>query len=161
MTMKIRTKMCAAIVLLVVIATIAFLGLFFTICAEASTGMYSRDAQGNVYLSETGWVQIGSDTYYAHKTRSRMYAEGEACRNTYRWRGDKLYYFGKDAKAIRHSTHYIKLDKDRTVKYIYTPGDGNRERYNVAHKRYQIRKHGKWEDTGMQTTIWWMCDWQE
>ena len=159
--MNTRTKMCVAVVLLVAIATIAFLGLFFTICAEASTGMYSRDAQGNVYISETGWVQIGSDTYYVHKTRSRMYAEGEACRNTYRWRGDKLYYFGKDAKAIRHSTRYIKLNKDRTVKYIYTPGSGHRERYNVAHKRYQIRGHGKWKDTGMQTTIWWMCDGQE
>lgn len=155
--MKVRKS--SIIVAIVMAAAMAF--LLCCICAEASTGMRSHDAQGNVYISETGWVQIGSDTYYVHKTRSRMYAEGEACRNTYRWRGDKLYYFGKDAKAIRHSTHYIKLDKDRTVKYIYTPGDGNRERYNVAHKRYQIRKHGKWEDTGMQTTIWWMCDWQE
>lgn len=155
--MKVRKS--SIIVAIVMAAAMAF--ILCCICAEASTGMRSHDAQGNVYISETGWVQIGSDTYYAHKTRSRMYAEGEACRNTYRWRGDKLYYFGKDAKAIRHSTHYIKLDKDRTVKYIYTPGDGNRERYNVAHKRYQIRKHGKWEDTGMQTTIWWMCDWQE
>lgn len=155
--MKVRKS---SIIVAIVMAT-AMAFLLCCICAEASTGMRSHDAQGNVYISETGWVQIGSDTYYVHKTRSRMYAEGEACRNTYRWRGDKLYYFGKDAKAIRHSTHYIKLDKDRTVKYIYTPGDGNRERYNVAHKRYQIRKHGKWEDTGMQTNIWWMCDWQE
>lgn len=155
--MKVRKS--SIIVAIVMAAAMAF--ILCCICAEASTGMRSHDAQGNVYISETGWVQIGSDTYYAHKTRSRMYAEGEACRNTYRWRGDKLYYFGKDAKAIRHSTHYIKLDKDRTVKYIYTPGDGNRERYNVANKRYQIRRHGKWKDTGMQTNIWWMCDWQE
>lgn len=155
--MKVRKS--SIIVAIVMVAAMAF--LLCCICAEASTGMRSHDAQGNVYISETGWVQIGSDIYYVHATKSRMYAEGEACRNTYRWRGDKLYYFGKDAKAIRHSTHYIKLDKDRTVKYIYTPGDGNRERYNVAHKRYQIKKHGKWEDTGMQTTIWWMCDWQE
>ena len=155
--MKVRKS--SIIVAVVMAAAMAF--LLCCICAEASTGMRSHDAQGNVYISETGWVQIGSDIYYVHATKSRMYAVGEACRNTYRWRGDKLYYFGKDAKAIRHSTHYIKLDKDRTVKYIYTPGDGNRERYNVAHKRYQIRKHGKWEDTGMQTTIWWMCDWQE
>ena len=155
--MKVRKS--SIIVAIVMAAAMVF--LLCCICAEASTGMRSHDAQGNVYISETGWVQIGSDTYYVHKTRSRMYAEGEACRNTYRWRGDKLYYFGKDAKAIRHSTHYIKLDKDRTVKYIYTPGDGNRGRYNVAHKRYQIKKHGKWKDTGMQTNIWWMCDWKE
>lgn len=154
-----KCRKSSIIVAIVLAAAMAF--LLCCICAEASTGMRSHDAQGNVYLSETGWVQIGSDTYYAHKTRSRMYAEGEACRNTYRWRGDKLYYFGKDAKAIRHSTHYIKLDKDRTVKYIYTPGGGNRERYNVPNMRYQIRWHGKWKDTGMQTNIWWMCDWQE
>ena len=159
--MNTRTKMCVAVVLLVAIATIAFLGLFFTICAEASTGMYSRDAQGNVYISETGWVQIGSDTYYVHSTKSRAYRKYEACRNTYRWREGKLYYFGDDGKMIRKSTKYIKLNRDRSVKYVYTPGTGRSERWNASLLRYQQRKKdGGWRETGNQTNLWWSCDWQ-
>lgn len=144
------------------IVMIVFMTLFLMIIAEAKThdGMFSRDAHGNIYISQTGWVRIGNHTYYSHKTRSRLYGKNEICRNTYRWRNGKLYYFDGTGRAIRHSTKYIKLNRDRTVKYIITPGSGGRERYSTKAKRYQIRENGKWRDTGNQTNIWWMCDWQ-
>jgi len=64
--MKVRKS--SIIVAIVMAAAMAF--LLCCICAEASTGMRSHDAQGNVYISETGWVQIGSDTYYVRSRSS-------------------------------------------------------------------------------------------
>lgn len=142
------------------IVVIVFMTLFLMIVAEAKThGMLSRDSQGNIYISGTGWVRIGSDTYYSHKTRSRMYAKNEVCRNTFRWRDGRLYYFGRDGKAIRRSTKHIKIKKG-AVAYIITPGTGGKERYSTKARRYQIKKKDGWHDTGNQTNVWWMCDWQ-
>lgn len=107
----------------------------------------------------TGWVTINGDTYYIHVSRSRMYNRGEPCWDAYRWRGDKLYYFGYDGKMIKHSTKLIRLNRDHSVRYIYTPGNKN-DRYNVRRRRYQRRKDGKWKEYGMQTNAYWMCDWQ-
>ncbi len=99
---------------------------------------------------------------YIHKTKSAMYDKGEPTRNAYRWRGDKLYYYGNSGRQLRHNTKYIKLHRNDSVKYIYTPGTNHNERYNVKHMRYQKRKkNGHWMDVGMQTNIWWMCDMQE
>ena len=148
---------------LIALAMAAILLLLIVSTAEAkNVGMISRNADGDVFLSETGWVQVGSDTYYSHKTKSRMYQVGEACRNTYRWRGIKLYYFEDDAKMLRSNTKYIKLNKDHSVHYIYMPGTNHNDRYNARLGRYQKRdRKGRWKEYGMQTNIWWMCDMQE
>lgn len=137
-----------------------YMALFLQIIAEASTGMYSRNSEGNVYISETGWIRIGSATYYVHETKSRMYDRYEACRNAYRWRDGKLYYFGDDGKMAKHSTQDMKLSHDHSVRYIYTPGTGRRERYNAKLRRYQIKTSGGWRTVGNETFVWWMCDWQ-
>lgn len=108
----------------------------------------------------TGWVTINGDTYYIHKSRSRMYNRGEPCWDAYRWRGDKLYYFDHDGRMIKHSTKLIKLNHDHSVKYIYTPGNKN-NRYSTKRRRYQRRsKDGTWHEYGMQTNLYWMIDWQ-
>lgn len=128
-------------------------------CAE-TTGMYSQNGNGDIYITQTGWTAVNGAIYYVHATKSQMYDRHEACRNTFRWRGDKLYYFGNDGRMITRNTRYIKLNSDNSVKYIYTAGTGRRERYSPARKRYQEKRRGKWHDTGNQTNIWWRCDWQ-
>lgn len=128
-------------------------------CAE-TTGMYSQNGTGDIYISQTGWTTVNGGIYYVHATKSQIYDRHEACRNTFRWRGDKLYYFGNDGRMITRNTRYIKLNSDNSIKYIYTAGTGRRERYNPARKRYQENHRGKWHDTGNQTNIWWRCDWQ-
>ena len=101
---------------LIALAMAAILLLLIVSTAEAkNVGMISRNADGDVFLSETGWVQVGNYTYYSHKTKSRMYQVGEACMNTYRWRGNKLYYFEDDGKMLLSNTKYIKLNKDHSV----------------------------------------------
>ena len=56
---------------LIALAMAAILLLLIVSTAEAkNVGMISRNADGDVFLSETGWVQVGSDTYYSHKTKS-------------------------------------------------------------------------------------------
>jgi hypothetical protein len=137
-----------------------YMALFLQIIAEASTCMYAWNAEGNIYISETGWIRIGNDTYYVHETKSRMYDRYEACRNAYRWRGAKLYYFGNDGKMAKHSTQDMKLSHDHSVRYIYTQGAGHRERYNAKLHRYQIKVSGTWHTVGNETFVWWMCDWQ-
>ena len=137
-----------------------YMALFLQIIAEASTGMYSRNSEGNIYISETGWIRIGSATYYVHETKSRMYDRYEAFRNAYRWRDASLYYFGDDAKMAKRSTRDMKLSHDHSIKYIYTPGTGHRERYNAKLRRYQIKTRGGWRTVGNETFVWWMCDWQ-
>lgn len=152
-----KHAVCFLIALVMAAAVMAAIAL----TAEAKTGMYSRNSDGDVFISETGWIQIGSDTYYVHSTKSRAYRKYEACRNTYRWREGKLYYFGDDGKIIRKSTKYIKLNRDHSVKYVYTPGTGRSERWNASLMRYQQRgKDGGWRETGNQTNLWWKCDWQ-
>jgi len=147
--------------LITAVITVVYMALFLQIIAEASTGMYSRTAEGNVYISETGWIRIGSDTYYVHETKSRMYDRYEACRNAYRWRDGKLCYFGDDGKMAKHSTRDMKLSHDHSVRYIYTPGTGHGERYNAKLRRYQIKTSGGWRTVGNETFVWWMCDWQQ
>ena len=134
-------------------AMIVLICLCHALQAEAGTGL--------VWLGRrTGWVTIHGDTYYIHETRSRMYHRGEPCWDAYRWRGNKLYYFGRNGRMLKHNTKLIKLNRDHSVKYIYTPGDRN-NRYNTKLRRYQRRgKEGKWYEYGMQTNIYWMCDWQ-
>lgn len=146
--MKKRIRALIATIFLLVIC------FGFATCVEAGTRM--------VWIgSRTGWVKINGGIYYIHETRGYTYNRGEPCQNDYRWKGNKLYYFGRDGQMIKHSTMLIKLKRDHSVKYIYTPGDKNK-RYNATCKRYERKgKSGKWYECGMQTDIYWMCDWQK
>lgn len=130
----------------IVASTLAFMVAVLLLCmiAEAST--------------RTGYI----GDRYLHKTKSAMYDRGEPTRNAYRWRGGRLYYYGNNGRQLRHSTKYIKLNRNDSVKYIYFPGTNHNERYNVQLRRYQVRKkNGHWMTVGNQTNIWWMCDMQE
>ena len=96
-----------------------------------------------------------------------MYKRCELLTNGYRVRNNKLYYFGADgAMATRktsrdRSTRYIDFNRDGSVHYIYPAGRKKpNERYNANHRRYQVKKHGKWRDTGMQVWPVGMIDWQ-
>lgn len=148
-----------------VAAFLAFMIAILIVCmiTEASTtGILSTDSQGNVYATHTGWLKVDGRTYYIHKTKSHIYDKGEACRNEYRWRNGKLYYFADDGRMITSSTHYIKLNSDDSVKYVYIPGTNHCERFNVNLRRYQkLTKRCRWIEVGNQTNMWWACDWQE
>lgn len=121
-----------------------------SMAAEASTRIC-----GEPY--RFGWT----GSMYIHKTKSMMYDKGEPTRNAYRWHNGRLYYFDNNGVVLRHSTKYIKVENGH-VKHIYVTGTNHNERYNVKHRRYQVRKkNGHWMDVGNQTNIWWMCDMQE
>lgn len=122
---------------------------------------------GDITISDdkgvmTGWIRVGKDTYYAHRTESRMYSKGQVARNTYRVNNNKFYYFCNDGRMLKKSTKYIKLNKDKSVKYIYPPSDGwAGYRYNTKLRRYQYRdSNGKWISTGNQCYPYGMVDWQ-
>ena len=104
--------------------------LFMTVSAECATGMISQNGSGDIYITETGWVTVDGGIYYVHATKSQMYDRHEACRNTYRWRGNKLYYFRDNGKMLKKSTKYIKLNRDHSIRYIYTPGTNHNERWS-------------------------------
>ena len=155
------------------IAIGVFTGLLLTIfmfamVTEASAGMMSEDAEGRIFSSQTGYFVVNSKTYYSHYSKSRMYEAHELLTNGYRVRGTKLYYFGADGAMVTrktsrdHTTRYIDFNRDGSVHYIYPAGMGEpHERYNANHRRYQVRKHGKWRDVGQQVWPWGMIDWQE
>ena len=150
-----------------------FTGLLLTIfifamVTEAKTVNVAEDIyEGRYYSAERGYFTAGGKTYYAHQSKSAMYDKGELVTNAYRVRNNKLYYFGRDgamltAKTSRNkTTRYIDFNRDGSVHYIFPAGYGEpRERYNANHQRYQVRKHGKWIDTGMQCWPYGMIDWQ-
>lgn len=157
------------------IATGLFTGLLLTIFmfamvteAKTSNGIMGTDAGGRIFSTHTGYFTVRGKTYYAHKTSSRMYKKGELLTNGYRVRHGKMYYFGADGAMItrktsrNRSTRYIDFNRDGSVHYIYPAGRGTKkERYNANHRRYQVRKHGKWKDVGQQVWPWGLIDWQE
>lgn len=135
--------------------------------AKTTTGLMGQDSQGRYFSTETGYFTVQGKTYYAHHSKSRMYAKGELATNTYRIRNNKLYYFGADGAMITKktrrdkTTRYIDFNKDGSVHYIYPAGKGEPyERYNANRQRYQVRKHGKWHDTGNQCWPYGMIDHQ-
>ena len=139
----------------------------FAMITEASTGLMTEDAEGRIFSSQTGYFKVQGKTYYSHYSKSRMYEAHELLTNGYRVRGAKLYYFGVDgAMIIRktsrdRSTRYIDFNRDGSVHYIYPAGRGEpHERYNANRRRFQVLKHGKWRDTGMQVWPVGMIDWQ-
>lgn len=141
--------------------------LMFAMVTEASTGLMSEDAEGRIFSSHTGYFVVNGKTYYSHYSKSRMYEAHELLTNGYRVRGNKLYYFGADGAMVTRktsrdrSTRYIDFNRDGSVHYIYPAGRRTKkERYNANHRRYQVKKHGKWRDTGMQVWPVGMIDWQ-
>lgn len=155
------------------IATGLFTGLLLTIFmfamvteAKTSIGIMGTDAGGRIFSTHTGYFTVRGKTYYAHKTSSRMYKKGELLTNGYRVRHGKLYYFGPDGAMVTRktsrdrSTRYIDFNRDGSVHYIYPAGRKKpNERYNANHRRYQVKKHGKWRDTGNQCWPYGMIDW--
>lgn len=151
----------------IVAVVIMIISMCSIIEAKSTTGLMGQDSQGRYFSTETGYFTVQGKTYYAHHSKSRMYAKGELATNTYRIRNNKLYYFGADGAMITKktrrdkTTRYIDFNKDGSVHYIYPAGRGEPyERYNANRQRYQVRKHGKWRDTGMQCWPYGMIDHQ-
>jgi len=157
------------------IATGLFTGLLLTVFmfamiteAKTTNGIMGTDAGGRIFSTHTGYFTVRGKTYYAHCSSSRMYKKGELLTNGYRVRNGKMYYFGPDGAMVtrktsrNRSTRYIDFNRDGSVHYIYPAGRGTKkERYNANHRRYQVKKHGKWRDTGNQCWPYGMIDWQE
>ncbi len=151
-----------------------FTGLLLTVFmfamvteAKTSNGIMGTDAGGRIFSTHTGYFTVRGKTYYAHKTKSHMYKRGELLTNGYRVRNGKMYYFGPDGAMVTRktsrdrSTRYIDFNRDGSVHYIYPAGRRTKkERYNANHRRYQVKKHGKWRDAGMQVWPVGMIDWQ-
>ena len=155
------------------IAIGTFTGLLLTIFVFAmvteakTTGIMSMDEEGRIYSTQTGYFTVQGKTYYAHHSKSAMYEKGELATRTYRVRNGKMYYFGPDGAMItrktsrNRTTRYIDFNKDGSVHYVYPAGYGEvRERYNANRRRFQVLKHGKWRDTGMQVWPYGWIDWQ-
>jgi hypothetical protein len=141
--------------------------IFAMITEAKTTGIMSMDEEGRIYSTQTGYFTVHGKTYYAHKTKSHMYKRGELLTNGYRVRNGKMYYFGPDGAMVTRktsrdrSTRYIDFNRDGSVHYIYPAGRRTKkERYNANHRRYQVKKHGKWRDAGMQVWPVGMIDWQ-
>lgn len=151
----------------IVAVVIMIISMCSIIEAKTTTGLMGQDSQGRYFSTETGYFTVQGKTYYAHHSKSQMYAKGELATNTYRIRNNKLYYFGADGAMITKktrrdkTTRYIDFNKDGSVHYIYPAGRGEPyERYNANRQRYQVRKHGKWRDTGNQCWPYGMIDHQ-
>jgi hypothetical protein len=141
--------------------------MFAMITEAKTTGIMHQDSEGRIYSTQTGYFKVRGKTYYAHHSKSAMYDKGELLTNGYRVRNNKLYYFGADGAMVTKktrrdkSTRYIDFNRDGSVHYIYPAGQRTKkERYNANHRRYQVKKHGKWRDAGMQVWPVGMIDWQ-
>lgn len=155
---------------LVIACAMALILAVMLVCmiAEGKNILFAEDFEGRIYSAERGYFEAGGNTYYAHKTKSQMYEVGELLTNGYRVRHGKMYYFGPDGAMItrktsrNRTTRYIDFNKDGSVHYVYPAGYGEvRERYNANRRRFQVLKHGKWRDTGMQVWPYGWIDWQE
>lgn len=155
-----------------------YMVLLMMICTEAKVTGVNVDApagitdihetsSGEMYIVingkvRTGWIRFRGKTYYAHTTASQMYLKGELCRNTYRVRKGKMYYFGDDGAMVTKEMKYVSFNKDGSVKEIYPSGRMiRRYRYNANRRRYQwLNDSGKWTDVGMQCWPEGSIDWQ-
>ena len=154
-------------------ATFAFMIAILLVCmiteakTTASTGLMGEDDMARQYSTQLGYFKVNGKTYYAHHSRSAMYAKGELATNTYRIRGGKMYYFGPDGAMITRktprdkSTRYIDFNRDGSVWLIYPAGYYEKlERYNAKRHRFQEFVDGEWKDTGMQCWPFGWIDWQ-
>lgn len=154
------------------ITIMAVIIMIFSMCvtaeAKIGTGLMGEDCEGRYFSTQTGYFTVQGKTYYAHKTKSQMYEVGELATSTYRVRGGKMYYFGADGAMLTRKSpreklsRYIDFNKDGSVHYIYPAGYRTKyERYNANRHRFQVYKHGKWRDEGMQVYPYGWIDWQE
>lgn len=149
-------------IILSILTFIMVISSVYVISEAATVGVLGKNwDSGNVTAEHTGWLNINGNVYYIHKTKSTKYDIGEACRNDYRWRNGKLYYFKDDGRMQTKNSCYIKLDADHSLERIIIAGSNGKDCYNAKRKRYQHKINGHWHDVGMQTNVWWMCDWQE
>lgn len=134
--------------------------------AKGMTGVI-RDGSGNLYIVKNGKIRTGlvhcrGRIYYAHKTRSRKYPTASLVKNEYKVIRGSWYYFGSDGSAQRRDSHYIDVrSRDCTVRYIYTPGTGRRQRFNTSSWRYERKINGRWRATGNQCDMYGVYDPQE
>ena len=139
------------------ITIMAVIIMIFSMCvtaeAKIGTGLMGEDCEGRYFSTQTGYFTVQGKTYYAHKTKSQMYEVGELATSTYRVRGGKMYYFGADGAMLTR-----KSPREKLSRYIYRT---KYERYNANRHRFQVYKHGKWRDEGMQVYPYGWIDWQE
>ena len=160
-----------------IIKTLAMAMIAMMIMAAGDAGAYStqakgvtgviRDDNGDLYIAKNGRLRTGlvhyrGRIYYAHKTRSMKYPAASLARAEYKVIRGKWYYFGADGSAQRKDSHYINIrSRDCTVRYIYTPGTGRRQRFNTSTWRYEVKKRGRWRAVGNQCDMYGVYDPQE
>ena len=160
-------------ILAVAVIVAIMVGVRYDVEAQAKTRhVYSEftDWHDNTFIDKDGkrmygWFKVGKKTYYAHKTTSYSYPKGSICKNTYRVKKGKMYYFDENGVMVKKNTRRmprVTFNKDGSVHYIYAPGLTRRYRYNANRKRYQYYTNkGKWVDVGSQCYPYGMIDWQE
>lgn len=132
----------------------------------SSSATMKVDAGGNRYIvkhgkKQTGLIKYRGNIYYGHRTKSACYPVGSLATDCFKEIDGDWYYFGKTGKAQKHDSRYIDIrSRNWTVRDIYTPGTGKKQRYHTRTKRYQVRKGGKWRTVGMQTYPYGQMDWQ-
>lgn len=165
--MKFRIKRRIAFIIAAVMVLMITTMIVCMITEAKTTGIMSMDEEGRIYSTQTGYFTVQGKTYYAHHSKSAMYDKGELVTRTYRVRNGKMYYFDKNGVMVtrkssrNRTTRCIDFNRDGSVHYIFPAGYGEpHERYNANRRRFQVLKHGKWYDTGMQCWPYGWIDWQ-
>ena len=165
-TMKIMKRLAAAAIIAMIILIMAGADRTEAKSRHPWNGIFYDSATGDSYIykhgrKQYGWAHYKGNWYYAHKKAGNGFSKGSICKDTYRVRGHRMYFFGRDGKRLKKDTGYIVLNKcSKSVHYIKIPGDPNM-RFNANHRRYQRRNKGKWEDVGMQVWPYGLIDWME
>ena len=163
MRIKVKKRIARALVALIIAATIIGAALVINVQASETGLQGSTWAERHVEANaaKTGLYKRSGHWYYGHKTNSALYKIGDLTRDSFRIIKGKYYYFRHNGKMLMHNTHYIKLNKDHSVKYIYTPGTGKKHRFNVKLRLGQHKKHGRWiTEPGMQYDLYGQIDMQ-
>ena len=170
--MRRRTnRVVAAIILLFI--TILGLVAMAAVCHAETVKHVSRTAisyteyDGNRFIEGadgekiTGLIRYRGNIYYGHREGTPAHPVGSLALDCFKMVDGDWYYFGKDGKAQKHDSRYIDIrSRNRTVRYIYTPGTNRKQRYSTREERYQVKKHGKWMTVGMQVYPYGQMDWQ-
>ena len=164
--MKIKLKKATALVLMAIIL-VSLLAIVTLVCVEAKgyTGMKTTK-YGDTYIVKDGKVKHGWEwykghRYYCHETSSEQYPAGTVFKGGMKLINGKVYCFDSRGRQVRKNTHYIKLNGDKSVKYVYMPGTGHKRRYNTKEMRYQVKIHGHWKtEEGMAFYPYGMIDTQ-
>ena len=147
--MKMKLKKATAMVLMAIIL-VSLLAIVTLVCVEAKgyTGMKTTK-YGDTYIVKDGKVKHGWEwykghRYYCHETTSEQYPAGTVFKGGMKLIGGKVYCFDSRGRQVRNDTHYVKLNADKSVKYLYIPGTNHRQRYSTKYFRYQFKRHGRW-----------------